>query len=294
MNAIPKEQPLARILDCSIDEYYADPCAVPSLSSSIAKVLVTKSPRHAWTQHPRLGNTRDESSAAQDEGSLIHKLVLGKGADVVIVEADDFRTKAAREQRDEAIALGKLPVIARKYESAVAISNTLKANLLTEYGIRLDGESEVAFEFQEQGEEGLVTCRCMMDHVKISEGRIYDVKKIHSAHPRVCGKHAVEYGYDIQHSAYTSALSKLKPELEGRIDFVFLFMEIEPPYAIVPARLDGTLRELGSQRWDRAVLTWERCLNTNHWPTYTDRIVQIEAPAWAISQEMGDQHASTW
>jgi hypothetical protein len=294
MNAVAKEKPLARILQCSLDQYYADPCEVPSLSQSIAKTIVTKSPLHAWTEHPRFGNNRGESTAAMNDGTLIHKLVLGKGADVVIVESDAFRTNAAKAARDAAIEEGKIPVLAHKYENAVAIANTLKSNLLTEHGICLDGESEVAIEWQEEGAEGLVTCRGMMDHVKIDQGRIYDVKKCESAHPRKCGRNAVEYGYDIQHAAYTRALAKLRPELEGRIDFVFLFMEIEPPYAIVPARLDGVLRELGSQRWDRAVLTWEKCLSSNRWPAYADRIVQIEAPTWAINQEMGAQENASW
>jgi hypothetical protein len=294
MNAVAKENPLARILSCTLEQYYADPCEVPSLSQSCAKTIVTKSPLHAWTEHPRFGANRGESTAAMDEGTLIHRLVLDKGADVVIIESDAFRTNAAKAARDEAIAAGKIPVLAHKYENAVAIANTLKSNLFTEHGIRLDGESEVAIEWQEEGAEGLVTCRGLMDHVKIDQGRIYDVKKTASAHPRQCGRSAVEYGYDIQHAAYTRALAKLRPELEGRIDFVFLFMEIEAPYAIVPARLDGVLRELGAQRWDRAVLTWEKCLNSNRWPSYADRIVNIEAPQWAITQEMGEQNASTW
>jgi hypothetical protein len=294
MNAVAKEKPLARILNCTLDEYYADPCEVPSLSQSIAKTIVTKSALHAWTEHPRFGANRGDSTAAMDEGTLIHRLVLGKGADVVIVESDAFRTNAAKAARDEAIAAGKLPVLAHKYENALAVANTLKSNLLTEHGIRLDGESEVAIEWQEEGADGLVTCRGLMDHVKIDEGRIYDVKKVESAHPRNCGKKVIEYGYDIQHAAYTRALAKLRPELEGRIDFVFLYMEIEPPYAITPGRLSGIVRECGSQRWDRAVLAWEKCLNSNRWPAYADRIVQIEAPQWAINQEMENEHASNW
>ena len=75
----------ARILNCSPGDYYRDPCAVPSLSQSIAHTLVTQSPLHAWSEHPRLGNQRKPASKAMDVGSLIHKLVLGKGVDVEIV-----------------------------------------------------------------------------------------------------------------------------------------------------------------------------------------------------------------
>jgi hypothetical protein len=36
------------------EKYHADPCVVPSLSSSIAKILLRESARKAWFSHPRL------------------------------------------------------------------------------------------------------------------------------------------------------------------------------------------------------------------------------------------------
>jgi hypothetical protein len=47
----------ARFLDVSTAEYHADPCAQPSLSASIARELIHKSPLHAWQVHPKLGNS---------------------------------------------------------------------------------------------------------------------------------------------------------------------------------------------------------------------------------------------
>src|SRR5688572_24266058 len=78
MSSQPKHEPRARLLDITPADYHLDPCVTPSLSSSIAHTLVTKSPLHAWTEHPRFGALRSESSKAQDEGSIIHKLLLGK------------------------------------------------------------------------------------------------------------------------------------------------------------------------------------------------------------------------
>ncbi len=40
--------------------YFADPAAQPSLTQSIAKILIEKSPLHAWHEHPRLGGKPDE------------------------------------------------------------------------------------------------------------------------------------------------------------------------------------------------------------------------------------------
>lgn len=277
----------ARILTCSQAEYFADPCDVPSLSQSIAHTLISQSPLHAWQEHPRLGGIRSAPTAATNDGQLIHKLVLGKGSEIELVAADDFRTKAAREARDAAVEAGRLPILEHKFEAARTVADTIVARLEAQYGITFSGESEVPFEWNETGEHGPIVCRGLMDHVIVSDGAIYDVKKIVSAHPDTCGRHVWDYGYAIQQAAYTSCLAKYVPELEGRIRMKFLFMEIEPPYAIVPGELDGVTRELGEMQWQRAYSTWERCLHNNNWPSYCDTgSLTISAPLWALRKEM--------
>ena len=70
--------------------YHADPCERPSLSSSIAKILLEKTPRHAWTAHPRLNPdfaAKDESKF--DLGTAVHELMLGKGVGYTIIKAAD-------------------------------------------------------------------------------------------------------------------------------------------------------------------------------------------------------------
>lgn len=302
MNVMLEEKLRARILDVSETEYHADPCATPSLSKSIAKVLLAESPLHAWTLHPRFGgeaNEGDDSDAddtdALKRGKLIHKLLLGKGADVEIVKADSFRKKFARQLRDQAIEAGRVPMLAHKYDDLVSAGETIKANLHTEFGIDLgdpEGESEVAIEWIEDGAHGPIICRCRMDRVHLNSGLILDVKTIHSAHPDVCGKQAVEYGHDIQDAAYRRALEALRPELAGRTEMLFLNVEVEPPYAMYPGPLDGELRELGRRRWDRAIFLWEECLRTGRWPAYTNRITPIRGAGYAVNRWM--EQSESW
>ena len=40
-------------------EYHSDPCPAPSLSSTIAKKLVSASAMHAFCEHPKLGGAND-------------------------------------------------------------------------------------------------------------------------------------------------------------------------------------------------------------------------------------------
>lgn len=305
MNAVVQQQPRARIIECSEPEYHKDPCATPSLSKSIAKVLVTESALHAWNLHPRFGgeaneddsldSASDDDTDAKKRGKIIHKLLLGKGASVEVIRADSFRTKAAKRQRDEATAEGRVPMLERKYDDLVGAAETIKGNLHAEFGVDLDdpeGESEVAIEWTEDGVHGPIVCRCRMDRVHINRGLIYDVKTIFSAHPEVCGKQATEHGHDIQDIAYRRALEALKPELAGRTEMIFLNVEIKPPFAMYPGPLDGELREIGRRRWDRALFLWEECLRTGRWPAYTNRITPIRGTGWAVKRWM--EQSESW
>lgn len=275
----------ARILDITPAVYHTDPCARPSLSCSLAHTLITRSPLHAWTEHPKFGNVRDESTKDQNDGSIIHKLLLGKGVDVQIVSGyDNFQTKAARMLRDEAVNAGRVPILEHKYAAIQTAAERIRENLAAQ-GCVLNGASEVAIEWEEQGELGPVLCRSMLDHVFLGAGAIIDVKKIISAAVHTCTQHNYAYGYDIQAYAYPRALAALRPELAGRVDFKFAYCEMEPPYAVRFVPPDGVMRELGARRWARAVSLWERCLARDHWPSYNDTINPISVPAWALTQE---------
>lgn len=280
----------AHLLTCTAREYYADPCAVPSLTQSIANTLLNESPLHAWSEHPKLGNQRKPATKAMDKGQLLHKLVLGEGAEIEVIEADNYRTKLAQEIRDRAIEQHRVPMLAREHADIMGALETIQNNIRA-FGVHLDGQSEVGIEWTEAGKDADVLCRCRIDH--LTGSTIIDVKKTQSAHPKAAARSVITYGYHVQQAAYTNALAALKPELAGAIDYILLFIEVEPPYAVLPARLDGALKQMGEMRWRSAVLAWERCLATGHWPSYSEGIARLEAPPWAITEQMTETMEET-
>lgn len=274
----------ARILDVTRAEYFADPCETPSLSSSIARVMNSQSPLHAWQEHPRLGGGGEDSSTkATDNGSLLHSLILEDNADeFVVIDVADYKTKAAQQQRDEAIEEGKTPVKIAEYNQALVVALQLRKRI-EDIGIKLTGQSEIKVEWTEQfGNEDPVLCRGMMDHLVAPT--IYDLKITRAADLKSISRHIIEYGYDIQGAAYSSALSKLQPRFVGRTDFILVFAEAEKPFAVTPVRFDGQLRRLGELKWEFACMRWAQCLRTGVWPGYVDQITSIEAPPWALSE----------
>jgi hypothetical protein len=258
----------------------------PSLSQSAAHTLVSKSPRHAWLEHPRLGGKRRKATRSMDRGSIVGAILLGTADEVLcrVPEFRNYKTDAARAARDKATSEGLVPVLDHEFGELHDAALHVRKRM-TELGIVLSGESEVAIEWTESSTAGDVVCRGRLDHLIESEGVIYDLKSIVSAHPDKCQKHMDDYGYDIQWAAYTSAVTKLHPELLGRTRMGFVFFEIEPPYEVTPIRPDGTLRELGALRWERAVNTWARCLRDDRWPGYATDWIDMSARPWVLANE---------
>ncbi|HLF12075.1 MAG TPA: hypothetical protein VJA26_12750 [Gammaproteobacteria bacterium] len=290
MNAVAESKPLARILTCSEAEYFADPCSVPSLSQSIAHTLITRSPLHAWAEHPRLGNvvkrSEKEPTKAQIRGTVLHALLLGKGFESVrVFSYDDYRTNVAKAAKAAAIADGCTPILQPDFEEAQVAADAIRMRLAEQGCVLEGGQAEVAIEWYEEGNDGPLLCRGRLDYLIVGENfaEIIDPKKIESADELACMRHADDYGHHIQGAAYVSAVEKLYPHLAGRVKFTFAFMEYDPPFAAVPRERDGLSRWVGEQQWNRAVKVWQQCMNSGEWPSYP--IAPLTVTPWTMKRE---------
>jgi hypothetical protein len=118
--------------------YFADPTPEPSLSQSLAKILLEQSPLHAFHAHPRLhvgvaDEDEDEGAEKYDSvkaiGNAAHALMLDRGKEVVIGEFKDWRKKEARDFRAMNLANGKEPILSKNFETAGEMVNEALAQL---------------------------------------------------------------------------------------------------------------------------------------------------------------------
>ena len=269
------------------------------LSPSIAKVLLEKSPLHAWQAHRLLGGGKSKSSKAMDLGKLIeHSLGLGADdledrADIVLVDAEDWRTKAAKEERDAAILAGKLPILKGDYLEAQYVATEL-LKVMEKKHISLVGDKQVRLEWN-SGQPGNpnapgVPCSGVADLIQQVNGEILitDLKTTDNASPKVINRKIVDFGYDVQGAAYIEALGVLHPEWAGRISFRLLFVEPFAPFAVTPVYFSGTMRELGERKWRRAVDAWGMAMASGKWHDYCqgrDSII-IDALPWQLDQDI--------
>lgn len=267
----------------------------PLLSASAAWTLLTQSPEHAALAHPKLGGAGSESSRAQDEGSVLHALLLGSGPAVHVVRADSFRTKAAREERDAAQAAGDIPLLEGDHERLLKAAEKIRSRL-RDAGLVLDGASEVTAVWG----AGPVMARGRMDHVlstsaagmdlEADEARVVIVDLKTTAQPvsgrAKLGADLVRRGAHVQAFAYMQAIQTLRPRWKID-DFVWVVAEREPPYGLMVARPGEDMQQLGLEAWERAVGAWDRGLRLGFEGATVGALIDpvtLHAPAWAFHE----------
>lgn len=264
------------------DDYHADPCIVPSLSKSIAHTLLTKSPLHAWYDHPRLNpHYKGEDSSRFDLGTAAHYLLLcGSDARIAVVDADNWMTKAAKAQRDEARANGLVPILAKHNLALNAMVRAAKKAIAASewHDVFKAGKPEQTLIWR----EGETWCRSMIDWLTDDHQIILDYKTTENANPEAWARgHVSQLGYDIQAEFYPRGMYRVfgKKPL-----FVFLVQEISPPFACSFVCLDEPMREIADGKIERALVKWGNCMKSGKWPGYPAQTCLVSPTAWQLAE----------
>lgn len=265
--------------------YHADPCPEPSLSASTAHALLTRSPLHAWTGHPRLNpNWRPrEATEEMEEGSALHWLLLGgSGAEPVVVDSDSFRAKDAQAARDDARAAGRPPILRRRWNQlrrcAAAVRSELRRTLDAPPGVHV-GDPEAVLVWKEDD----LWCRAMVDWLPsgcADPVPLIDLKSLgRVASPEAFSRRMAEHGHDVQAAFYRRGFRAVFGREPGPM--VFLAFERKPPYAVSRIACGAQAEELGESKVEEALRIWGRCLDRDDWPGFPRRVAFVEPPRWA-------------
>lgn len=265
------------------DAYHADPCAEPSLSSSGARTLASGPPALYWheRQNPPVKRVFEIGTAG-------HLMVLEPehfAARVAVIEADDYRTKAAKEARDEARAAGLTPLLSHEVEMVRAMRAALWTDPVARTAF-IGGAAEQAL-FWRDGEFG-VWCRTRPDYLPPHRRYLVDYKTSVSADPRQFGKRMLDYGYHQQAAWYLDGVAAVTGERPER--FAFVVQEKAPPYLCAVCWVDPEAIEIGRElnRYATGLFAW--CLRRGEWPGYRDtpeappRAFTVTLPGWALRE----------
>lgn len=260
--------------------YRADPCPTPSLSSHIAMLVVQKSLQHAWRAHPRSPIYEpSESSAAADRGSAAHALLFAEDR-ITVIDAEDYRTAAARSARDAARENGRIPLLAREMSPIKNMVESAAVRFRYLHGGNFLSEQSAIW----KAGDGWRKAR--LDTISPDRRLIVDYKTTEGpvdAHS--CERRIADMGLQIQAAAYVDAVESLHPELKGRVRFIFQWQEQKPPHALSPPiEMSEAFLSLGRAQWQAAGRLWDQALRHDAFPAYGSAPFLACPPAWELSR----------
>lgn len=267
--------------DMASADYFADPCPQPSLTQSIAKILLDQSPLHAWHAHPRLNpDWRPDDPTKFDVGNIAHKLMIGRGKEIVVLDKfDDWRTNAAKDARETAAAEGKLAVLGKKFALADRMVKAAREQLeLRGLGNLFgDGAGEVVTAWQQDG----YWCRQMIDWLSPDSLIFCDYKTTDmSAAPHCLARMMVNAGWPIQAAMGERGLKAVDP-LGYRRRFLFIVQETDKPYALNVVEMSESALTMGRKMLAMAFHIWKDCITRDRWPGYPLEIIVPDYPGYA-------------
>lgn len=272
--------------DFPIADYHRDPCPDPSLSGSLAGLILQRSPWYASRRHPRLNPSFVEPGATKfDLGNAAHWHLTGRGRELVEVNASDWRTKAAQQARKQARAAGK---------NAVLIGQNNRAGDMAEAALealqKYDGR--LINDWAEEAGKGEVVAACRIETIVWLRGlidwlpnhrrRVWDYKTTRaSASPVGLDRKMAGDWWPLQAATHERILDELDPANAGRRQHLFLCQECDEPYDITVSEVSEGAMHVGRNQLNEALLMWGECMATGVWPGYPRRILRPMFPSWA-------------
>ena len=277
------------IYDIPEDQYHRDPVPGGSLSASGAKKLL------ADGGPARYRHQLDEPEAPSEDmefGTAAHKLVLGVGAPLVEVKADNWRGNDAKDQAAKARAVGAIPLLTKDIKVVHAMADALGRHPTA--AALLDGERgqpEMSAFWQDQ--QFGIWRRCRYDFMPDPRraGRIpviADYKTCKDASPRGFPKAVADFGYYLQAAWYCDAWRAIHGTDPA---FVFVAQEKTAPYLVATYQLDAEALQIGRHDGERAMEIWRDCREaeadgrTWAWPGYSHEIETLALPRWSRARE---------
>lgn len=268
--------------DMPEDIYHADPVPGGSLSSSGARKLL---PPGCPARYRYERDCPPAPKGVFDFGTAAHSLVLGRGKPLAWLEAEDWRTKAAKEWREAVRAEGSVPLLRDEYNQVQAMADAIREHPLAGPLLADAGTAENSCFWQDP--EFGIWRRARLDSHRHGSGRLIvtDYKTTSCAEPGAFARSVANYGYHAQASYYLDAVAACFGEADAA--FLLVAQEKTPPYLVTVAGLDTAALRAGDAINCRAMEIYRDCQMTNIWPGYQadGEISYLSLPPWALRED---------
>ena len=263
------------------DEYHADRTSISS--SGLRALLAPGCPAQFKydREHPQ------PPKKEFDLGHAAHKVVLGEGEEIVVTEWDDWRTKAAREERDAIRAGGAVPLLFHEGQQVMAMADAIRQHPDAGPLLNLPGTSEQSIYWTDSATG--VRCRIRPDRLIVlpQTTLVIDIKTVADASPDACSKSIESYAYHQQGALYIDGVQAAGLAPEGA-RFIWVFVSKKAPHLVTVRELADQDQDIGRARNERALRIYRECESTGIWPDWTGpvpTIPQLGMPTWATLRQ---------
>lgn len=276
--------------DIPAEEYHADPCAQPSLSAGMINQLLL-APKKCWHASSRLNPNWEEPAGVEKFtiGTVTHIIHLEPHEferKVIVVDAADWRGKAAKEIRTDAKKNGMTAILAHQMEAVKEARAAFMENKFTRDAWK-NGKTEQSLFWLHPTLN--IWCRARPDFIHDSRSHLNDHKATADANPEKFGKHAYDLGYHRRAAWYLEGAEQVFGKRPDH--YWFVNQEVKAPYLTSVVELDESALEAGWQENERAAKLFVKCLERNEWPGYRHRdqpdrdlAFKVGMPPWAYIQ----------
>lgn len=266
-------------------DYHKQLTPTPSISAGMAVDLMDTCPRKLWNGCYLNPDLQREEKTAFDLGTAAHLALLEPGewnARTVIIDAADYKKPSNQDLRDDAYLAGKTPLLPKHVDQIMGLRKAVLADPIA--GPAFEGghsEQTVVCRDRKTG----VYLKCRPDKRANDWSWIADIKTTTTANPRALRAKAFEDGWGQRAEWYMDVVEEaagVRPT-----EFFFIVAEIKAPHLITVCRFKPQLGDkpaaLGwaSMMNRKAIDVFAECVAANKWPSYTDRVVDLEFPNWA-------------
>jgi len=258
-------------------EYHADPCVEPSLSSSIAKVLIDETPKKAWLSHPKLNPAFVvEHDDRFDLGTAVNDFLSSGGERVRVIPGfTDYRKEAAQTERNKMRAAGVVPLLEHQADAVNEIVASVHETLAAR---KIDlGAQEAVFIAEDRG----VMLRAMMDSWNPPWISDFKISGINLANDYTLGHHIADLSYDLRAAFYLRVAELVFPEWAGRLKYRWIMVEKDEPFGVRIVEADATTLEMGRRKMGNALGVWQKCLASGRWPHLEHCSPTVPYPSFA-------------
>jgi len=293
MNALITEP--GAYADISAEDYHGNPdlLPAPSLSSSGAKTLLSRSPLHFWHGSPLNPDRPGEDTAAHfNIGKAAHDRILLKDRweGHYHVTPEGFSRAATKKfadaiaEADEAAEAGKTVLRAQDAAVVEAVVAAVEGNEFAKVALS-NGVTEETLAWCDPLTGVWLRARPDFRPNSIPLKRavrvVADLKFVapSNASPEGFARSVANFGYHQSAAFYWDGI-KAVYEIEPT-HWLHIVVENEAPYCVSLYELPAEDIQRGRMLNRRAINLFDRCLQANRWPGYADEPSPVGLPHWA-------------